>query len=299
MGPNDVLYGRRAHDKHHVGNTKHRKMVEDRLREFVIMDHHIQRHTLAEDIVKKVQKLGGRFLRRDIATQGFVVMSDQEAIMMTGQYFRDSQQRFLRIEEEKGRESIREEERKAKESEAKILCSSQSDRIIRKVIPSCRESARDVLYGNGAHVDDHVGTIKYRKMVQDALIEHSSTDNYIENYEVAVGIVKKVQEGGGRFLKRDATTNEYAVMCDGGARTMTIELFKDCKPAPKKEEQTLSPSPSLCVVPDGSAAMPASTTNGNTQDQVLFSPSDSLKHDISQQANTPTTQCNTPPYCVR
>jgi len=325
LGLHDVLCGG-AQRNQHVGNRNYRKMVEDLLLKYIISESYTQERVLVEGIVEEVQKRGGRFLRKDATSNDYAEMSDKEAIQNTELLFTDlalERQRLRKKEKEK-------EERKAKGSEPKFNCSSQSDRIIRRVIPSCRESGNDVLYGNGAHVDHHLGNIRYRKLVKDALIKHFSTDNYIENYKVADVIVKKVQENGGRFLKRDATTNEYAVMCDGDARTMTIDLFKDCKPAQKKEQKgpesmgekkdnTEGSEPKLdcsnqsttLILPDLScstrensdekrgAAMADSTTKGSTKDQVLLLSSDSAKHDISQQANTPATQCNGPqPLCV-
>lgn len=106
----------------------------------------------------------------------------------------------------------------------------------------------DVLLGRGARVNAHQGNEALHRMVEKLLVQYEFGTRAVKTLRTN-GIVDKVKDLGGRFIKQDPITGVWLVVDDDTARLKVSHLFRARREAVLK----LATSPSSGELPDHSA----------------------------------------------
>lgn len=61
----------------------------------------------------------------------------------------------------------------------------------------------DVLVGRGRFIQEHVGNLRYRHIVESRMEKYEQATKRVEKTDLTAEVVKVVNEKGGRFLKQD------------------------------------------------------------------------------------------------
>ena len=83
----------------------------------------------------------------------------------------------------------------------------------------------DVIFGQGAHCNYHVGSKQWRQLVKDGLTEYFQAERD-KKMELSFSIVQKVRANGGRFLVKNKT-GKWDDIGDKEARYKTAQRFRD------------------------------------------------------------------------
>ena len=76
-GPMDIVFGRDALARAHLGNLRFRKIIHDRQERYDHAASHDERSVIAADIVLGIKESGGRFLKLEKAS--WIVVNDETA----------------------------------------------------------------------------------------------------------------------------------------------------------------------------------------------------------------------------
>jgi cystathionine beta-lyase family protein involved in aluminum resistance len=111
----------------------------------------------------------------------------------------------------------------------------KKERLVHEVRRVGVPGRNDVLFGRGKAIQNHVGNIKFRSLVEDCkeMYDKATRD---EKCQITQEIVQVVQQATGRFLKDDGTG--WVEVGRDVARLKVSHTFRGLREVPKATERT-------------------------------------------------------------
>ena len=86
--------------------------------------------------------------------------------------------------------------------------------------------AKDVLFGRGRQYHDHPGNIVLDRLILAEIPRHSQASSSFTKTCIVVGIIQRIHDLGGRFLRINVSTKEWSVVNDGYVRMSIGSRFR-------------------------------------------------------------------------
>jgi len=107
-------------------------------------------------------------------------------------------------------------------------CSKRSN-ISKERIYVDRINDTDVLSGRGGKSNNHPGNKRYRQAINDMKLTYSNTKGKLKKTDLSHSIVDHVYQYGGRFIKKDESTDKYFLLTRKEARRKTSQALREHK----------------------------------------------------------------------
>eukprot|EP00934_Nitzschia_sp_Nitz4_P006785 Nitzschia sp. Nitz4//scaffold158_size52425//4024//6426//NITZ4_006851-RA/size52425-processed-gene-0.45-mRNA-1//-1//CDS//3329537489//6775//frame0 len=258
--PDDVLCGQTKQVRLHPGTNRYLRWIDDNIEEYESSSKKIgDKLEVAKRVVQDVYDRNGRFLRK--VGESWVLITHKQAVVKTAQTFRYKISNRVDAPptppSTKGRKSNSTNSSTPRSTDSGDFATFQTQ-FTSTPVPRCKSSLsrnssdkgtkrkrksaprepspvilgddsepnpNDVLCGHGREVQEHPGSRKFAKWIQDRKREYETTTIKCGKMEIATSIVDAVYEQNGRFLRR--VGNEWHEISREKAFTKTSQAFRD------------------------------------------------------------------------
>ena len=94
-----------------------------------------------------------------------------------------------------------------------IITTSEIDNI---VVPT----EKDVLFGRGREFQSHQGNLVLERVIERHAMEYSCASTSFSKTCIVAGIVQRVKDDGGRFIRSDKVTKGWSIVDDSEAHVL-------------------------------------------------------------------------------